>query len=39
MVDLSHAMGTFLINDVLNVILSEVFRKKYFSLKKWTCFN
>ena len=39
MVDLSRAMGTFLINDVLNVILSEVFRKKYLSLKKMDLFQ
>ena len=38
-VDLSHTMGTFLINDVLNVILSEVFRKEIFFLEKMDLFQ
>ena len=38
-VDLFHAMGACLINDVLNVIWSEVLRKKYFSLKKMDIFQ
>ena len=37
-IELSYAIGTFLINDVLNVILSVVFSKTHFSLKKMHLF-